>query len=73
MNPNWKEIYVPVTIKGRFMVENGLVTVECGLGNKTTQVGSSPPRWLARTMIMEMFPEWTPSEGPVTTEDDGPA
>ena len=77
MNPNWNEIEVPVTIRGRYKVESGLVTVECGLGSKTTQVkGNSPPRWLARDMIKEMikemFPEWTPSEKPATPEDDGP-
>jgi hypothetical protein len=52
----WTDVDVQVTIKGRYAVENGLVTVECGLGSNTTQVGGSPPQTLARLMINEMVP-----------------
>ena len=42
------------TIVATYHVEHGMVTVSCELGSNTTQVGGSPPEFLARLLLLEI-------------------
>lgn len=45
------------TYTARYRVEKGLISVSTVNGNKTTQLGSSPPETIARLLLGEMINE----------------
>jgi hypothetical protein len=50
----WTMFAADAALKGEYEVSDGCVTVRCVYGEKTTQVGGSPPETLARMMLGEM-------------------
>jgi hypothetical protein len=56
--------FIPVSIEwegkkyaGSYYVEKGMITVSGSWGQKSTQVGNSPPELLARIMLRELAQE----------------
>jgi hypothetical protein len=50
----WVEFEVPVTLKGEYEISDGMVTVRCIHGEKSTQLGGSPGPQLAGHLLSEM-------------------
>jgi len=50
----WNECETQVTLKGEYEVSDGLVTVRCIFGEKTTQLGGSAAPDVAALLLSEM-------------------
>jgi hypothetical protein len=55
---NAKEIIIELSgnkFTGRYIIKNRMVTVTSGFGQKSTQVGNSDPKSLARMLLTELI------------------
>jgi hypothetical protein len=43
-----------VTYEGMYYVQGSTVTVQSSFGKKATQLGGSPPEWIAKMLLSEL-------------------